>query len=325
MNRREFIAGLGSAAVWPLLARGQQPAMPLVGYLASSKRVTPFVTAFQRGLSELGYVEGKNVAIEYSSAEGQFDRLPALATELIQHRAAVIVAPDGLPAALAAKAATDTIPIVFIVGSDPVAKGLVASLSRPGGNATGMTVLATGLIAKRLAILHRVVPAAMSIALLLNPSNSAFTNVVEDMKAEGQMAARSLGLDLLILNARTEDEIKAALVGLAEQHVGALLVGADPLFRTHNDQIVALTARYAIPTSFESAISTTTGGLMSYGTDLAVIFLANLASTRAVFSGVRNRPTCRCYNQPSSSSSTSRPPRRSASKFRATCSLSPTR
>jgi putative tryptophan/tyrosine transport system substrate-binding protein len=224
--------------------------------------VSPFVTAFHRGLSEFGYVDGTNVTIEYRSAEGQFDRLPTLAADFVQRRVAVIVAPDGLLAARAAKAATDTIPVVFIVGNDPVASGLVASLARPSGNVTGLTVLAIGLTAKRLEHLHQLVPAAISIALLVNPP-------AEDQKAEGQMAARALGVDLLILNARSKDEIEAAFVSLAKQRVGALLVGANPLFRTQNDQIVALAARYAIPTSYESTLSTTVGGLMSYGTDLA--------------------------------------------------------
>jgi putative tryptophan/tyrosine transport system substrate-binding protein len=272
VQRRNFIKAIVSATAWPLVGSAQQQAaVPVVGYLASTTRVGPFVTAFQRGLSERGYVEGKNVTIEYYSAEGQFDRLPALAADLVRRRVAVIVAPDGLPAALAAKAATDTIPIVFIIGSDPVANGLVASLSRPGGNVTGMTVLATGMIAKRLEILHLLVPTAKSMALLLNPANPAFGGMLEGMSAEGRRAARELGVDLTIFNARNYDEIEAAFANIGEQRIGALLVGADPLFRTHNDQIIGLAARYAIPAGYESTISTKRGGLVSYGTDLADI------------------------------------------------------
>ena len=266
MRRREFVAGFcGVAAIWPLVAQAQQPPARVVGYLASSRQVEPFVTAFRRGLSEFGYVEGVNITIEYRSAEGHFERLPALAAELVQRHVAAIVAPDGTPSALAAKAATGTIPIVFGVGKDPVASGLVASLGRPGGNVTGLLVLAVGLIAKRLELLYRLVPTATSIALLINPAGAA----AEGAKAEAQVAARGLGVDLLILNASSKDEIEAAFVSLAQQRVGALLVGADPVFRTQNDQIVALAARYAIPAGYEDTLSTTVGGLMSYGTDLA--------------------------------------------------------
>ena len=190
MRRREFVAGLGGvAATWPLVVEAQQPAMPVAGYLASTI-VSPFVTAFRRSLSEFGYVEGRSVTIEYRSAEGQLDRLPALAADLVQRPVAVIVAPDGEPAALAAKATTDTTPIVFIVGGDPVATGLVASLARPAGNATGLSVFAIGLVAKRLELLYRLVPAAISIALLVNPAS---TGGAERQKAEAQTAARALG------------------------------------------------------------------------------------------------------------------------------------
>jgi putative ABC transport system substrate-binding protein len=266
MRRREFITLLGGAAAsWPLAAGAQRPATPVVGYLASSMLVSPFVTAFRRGLGEFGYVEGTNVTIEYRSADGQLDRLPALAADLVQRRVAVIVAPDGAAAALAAKATTDTIPIVFIVGNDPVASGLVASLARPGGNITGITVLATGLIAKRLELLHELLPAAISISVLANSGNPAY----EALLTEGQTAARALGVNLLVLNARSKDEIEAAFASLAKQHVDALLVSADPLFRTQDELIVSLAARYAIPTGYESNISPTAGGLMSYGTDLS--------------------------------------------------------
>jgi putative tryptophan/tyrosine transport system substrate-binding protein len=188
--------------------------VPVIGYLASSMLVTPFATAFRRGLSEFGYVEDKNVTIEYQSADGQFDRLPALVADFVHRRVAVLVAPDGLSAALAAKAATDAIPILFIVGSDPVSSGLVASLARPGGNATGLTVLASGLIGKRLELLHRLLPAANSIALLVNPANT--NSVAQSQKAEGQISARALGVDLLILEAHRKDEIQTAIANLAK-------------------------------------------------------------------------------------------------------------
>jgi putative ABC transport system substrate-binding protein len=242
--------------------------MPVIGFLTSTKPISSFVTAFRRGLSEFGYVEGTNVTIDYRSAEGQ--PFPALAADLVQRRVAVIVAPDGTGGALAANAATNTIPIVFATGLDPVAYGLVASLARPGGNVTGLYVLTVGLIAKRLQLLHQLVPAATPIALLVNvnPSNLALSSA---QPAEGQTAARALGVDLLILNARSKDEIEAAFASLAQQRVGALLVGPHPLFRTQNEQIVALAARYAVPTSYESTIFTKVGGLMSYGTDDADI------------------------------------------------------
>jgi putative tryptophan/tyrosine transport system substrate-binding protein len=268
MRRREFVSLLGGAAAsWPIGALAQRQTVPLVGYLASSQLVDPFVTAFKKGLSEFGYVEGKSVNIEYRSADGQRDRLPSLAKELVQRQAAVIVAPDGEPGAVAAKAATDTIPIVFIIAGDPVAIGLVASLARPGGNATGLSVIATNLLAKRLELLRRLLPAATSIALLLNPTS----RWAESEKAEAQTAAQALGLDLPIVSARSKDEIETAFADLAKQHVGALLVSASPIFRSQNDQIVALAARYAIPTSYESTLSTAVGGLMSYGTDLAEV------------------------------------------------------
>lgn len=316
MRRREFVAGVcGVAATWPLVARAQQPPAPVVGYLASSTPVSSFVTAFQRGLSEFGYVEGANLTIEYRSAEGQFDRLPAFAVELVQRHVAVIVASDGTPAALAAKAATNTIPIVFVVGQDPVASGLVASLARPGGNVTGLAVLAVGLNAKRFELLYRFVPTATSIALLINPADAAS----EGAKAEAQVAARGLRVELLILNARSKDEIEAAFVRLAQQRVGALLVGADPIFRTQNDQIVALAARYAIPTSYESMLSTTVGGLMSYGTDLVETSRMLGVYAGRILRGVK--PSDLPVMQPTKfvSSSISKPPRHSASRFRPSC------
>jgi putative ABC transport system substrate-binding protein len=258
MRRRDFVTLVGGAAAsWQLAARAQQPAMPVIGFLTITKPITSFVTGFRRGLNEFGYVDGTNVTIDYRSAEGQPDRLPALAADLVQRPVAVIVEPDGyvLRSLLAG-----TIPIVFATGLDPVATGLVASFPRPGGNVTGLYVLTVGLIAKRLELLHQLVPAAMSIALLVHPGSTA-------QLGEGQTAARALGVDLMILNARSKDEIEAAFVSLTKQRVGALLVSAHPLFRTQSEQIVALAARYAVPTSYESTVFTKVGGLMSYGPD----------------------------------------------------------
>jgi len=280
MRRREFIAGLGGTAAWPIVARAQQPAIPMIGYLASSKAVGPFVTAFRQGLREFGYIEGTNVTVDYRSADGLPDRLPALAADLVRQRVAVIVAPDGEAAARAAKVATDTIPIVFVVGSDPVASRLVASLARPGGNVTGLTVLAIGLLAKRLELLHQLVPAASAIALLVNPDGLP-------QKPEAQTAARSLGVELLVVEARGKDEIEAAFASLAKEHVGALVVSAHPVFRSLNDQIVALAARYAIPTSYESTLSTAAGGLMSYGMDLAEVSRQLGVYTGRILRGVK--------------------------------------
>jgi putative ABC transport system substrate-binding protein len=220
------------------------------------------MTAFHQGLSQLGFVEGANVDIDYRSAEGQPGRLSALAEDLVQHRVAVIVTPDSSAPALAAKAATNIIPIVFATGVDPVARGLVASLARPGGNVTGLYVLTVGLISKRVELLHRVIPTATSIALL-----QAYKAPGGSQEEEGETAARALGLNPVVLYALNKDEIEPAIASLTTQRVGALLVGAHPLFRTHKDQIVALAARHAIPAGYESTIFTTAGGLTSYGPD----------------------------------------------------------
>jgi putative tryptophan/tyrosine transport system substrate-binding protein len=266
MRRREFIAGLGGAVAWPLTARAQQR-MPVIGYLVHGQTSGPtsgFLAAFRKGLSEIGYVEGINVVIEYRETEGRNELLPSLAADLVQRRVAVIVVPGSTPATLATKAATATIPIVFFVGIDPVGSGLVASLARPGGNITGISNLATGLVAKRLELLHKLVPAATSIALLVNPTNPLGA---EAMLTEGQTAARALGVNLLVLNARNQDEIEAAFANLIEQRAGALLVGADALFS--GGSVIALAARYAVATSYEFRGFAEAGALMSYGMDLA--------------------------------------------------------
>jgi putative ABC transport system substrate-binding protein len=265
VRRREFITLLGgAAAAWPLAVRAQ-PAMPLIGFLnAGSSDVFAHLTrAWRQGLSESGYVEGQNVAIEFRWAEGQYDRLPVLAAELVRRQVTVLFA-GGPPAASAAKAATETIPIVFTTGQDPVKEGLVASLNRPGGNATGINVVAAELETKRLGLLHELVPTAGKIAALLNPKSPNFATQSIDMQA----AARAIGQQIHLLSAGNESEIDAAfaaLATLAQQGVVALAVGADPFFANRREQLVALAARYGIPAIYEWRELAAAGGLISYG------------------------------------------------------------
>jgi putative tryptophan/tyrosine transport system substrate-binding protein len=264
MNRRDFITLLGGAAAWPLAARAQQQALPVIGYLGTE---TPEVwasrlQAFHQGLGETGYVDGRNVAIEYRWAEGQNNRLPALAADLMRSKVAVICAPGSTTAALAAKAVTQTIPIVFMVGTDPVQIGLVTSLNRPGGNLTGIVNLTIEVAAKRFEVLHELVPAATSLALLVNPANRVNA---EALVTETQRAARSLGLDLLVLNASSQTEIEGAFATLVDRRVGGLSIGSDALFIAHSDQIIALADRHKVPTIDQFRDFTTAGGLVSYG------------------------------------------------------------
>jgi putative ABC transport system substrate-binding protein len=267
MKRREFISLLSGVAVtWPFAARAQQSTMPVIGFLSIGWLETrrEFVAAFQQGLAQMGYVDGRNVAIEYRWAEGQNDRLPALVADLVHRQVAVIAILGNTPSALAAKAATQTIPIVFLVGSDPVKIGLVASLARPGANITGVTVLQSDVAAKRLELLRELVPSAKSIALLVNPSNPVFTEVeTNEMQAE----ARVLGVKLLILNASNQNEIDAAFATLVQQRAGALLVGSDSFFLDQRNQLVALATRYAVPAIYAYREIVEIGGLMSYGAD----------------------------------------------------------
>jgi putative ABC transport system substrate-binding protein len=254
-------------AAWPLAARAQQPAVPVIGFLYSESLddvTRDIVAAFQQGLADVGYSDGRNVAFEYRLANSHNDQLPALVLELV-HRPVALIYAIGTPAALAAKAATATIPIVFFNGSDPVRIGLVASLSRPGGNITGISNLGSGLTAKRLQMLHEVVPATTSMAMLVNPANP----VTNYMVTEAQDAAQAIGINLLVVNARSQDEIGTAFSSLLEQGVSALLVSAESLFITQIDKIVELAARYRIPASYEFRVFALAGGLMSYGTDLS--------------------------------------------------------
>src|SRR6266852_955087 len=248
MRRREFIAGLGvaGAAAWPGAAWAQRPAVPVIGFLQAQSRVAVSgpLAAFHRGLAETGYVEGQNVAIEYHWAEGHVDRAVALTGELVRNRYALIVVLGSTPGALALKAATQTIPIVFLIGPDPVAAGVVTSLNRPGGNLTGVTVSNVEVIAKRLELLHELAPAATTIAFLVNPTNSAAT---EAETRELHAAARVLGLGLLPLNASTPREIEAAFETLVQQRAGALLVSGESFFSAQSDQLIALAARHAVP------------------------------------------------------------------------------
>jgi putative tryptophan/tyrosine transport system substrate-binding protein len=263
MRRRKFITLLGGAAAWPLTARAQQPAMPIVGFVNGGSSVVSWSNAFRNGLNETGYIEGQNVTVEYHWLEGQFDRLPSVMADLVRRQVAVIATPVGTYASQAAKAATTTIPIVFGVGEDPVKLGLVASLARPGGNATGVNVLVNELLAKRLGLLHDLAPKAVRIAVLHNPDNPASAEGIRDI-TEG---ARALGLQIVILNARTSREVEAALANLVRDRADALFVDADVFFTTQAAQIATLAAHYRIPAAYTNRAFPEVGGLMSYGPD----------------------------------------------------------
>ena len=265
LRRREFVTLLGGAAAWPLAVRAQQPAVPVIGFLDGQSPDRHLMTAFRRALKDAGYVEGRNVAIEYRSADGRTDRLLTLAGDLVDRRVAVIVATGGTAAALAAYAATTTIPIVFASGADPVTSGLVISLNRPGGNATGVYVFQQVLEGKRLGLLRELVPAAALIAVLLNPTNANFQTQLTGV----QEAARAAGQQLNILSASSERDIDTAFATMTESRAGALLVGSDPFFNSRLDQIVALAARHGIPAIYEGRDFAMAGGLASYGTSLA--------------------------------------------------------
>jgi putative tryptophan/tyrosine transport system substrate-binding protein len=268
MRRREFITLLGGAVAWPLVARAQQPAMPVIGFLDGQSFDLHLMTAFRQALKDAGYIEGRNVALYFRSANGQTDRLVTLAGDIVGRRVAVIVTAGGGAAALAAYAATTTIPIVFVSGVDPVASGLVMSLNRPGSNATGVYIFQQVLEGKRLELLHGLVPAAALIAVLLNPTNANFQTQLRGV----QDAARALGQQVSILSASTERDIDVAFATVTKSGVRALLVGSDPFFNSERDQVVALAARHAIPAIFEGREFATAGGLASYGANLADVY-----------------------------------------------------
>jgi putative ABC transport system substrate-binding protein len=268
MRRREFIAGLGGAAAWPVVARGQQPALPVIGFLSHASPgafpVTAYLAAFRQGLRESGFVEAQNVAVEYHWAEDQFDRLPALASDLVRRQVAVIVA-AGTPALWAAKAGTTTIPIIFTTVVDPVEAGLVASLNRPGGNLTGWTILNIELVPKQLELLHELVPTASANALLVNAGNPV---LAEPTTKNVQAAARTLGLQLYVLNASTDQEIDAAFATLVRLRTGGLVIGPDNFFNSRMEQLAALALRHQIPAIYQYREFVAAGGVMSYGGNL---------------------------------------------------------
>ncbi len=285
MKRRHFTSLAGAALAWPLAASAQAPALPVIGFLNSGSP-GPFahlVAAFREGLAEMGYVEGRSVAIEYRWAEGRYDRLPELAGDLVRRPVDVLVATGGENSALAAKAATSSLPVVFAIGGHPVDLGLVASLNRPGGNLTGLTQYTGPLESKRLGLLHELVPAARTIAALLNPN---FANAVAQRK-DIEEGARRLGVQLVTLTATTEAEFEPLFATLARRRVDALLVGSDPFFNTRRDRLVALAARYKVLAIYEFREFTAAGGLMSYGADLAEGYRQIGAYTGRILQGAK--------------------------------------
>jgi putative ABC transport system substrate-binding protein len=269
MKRREFITLLGGAVAWPLAARAQQPAMPVVGFLNSlspNNLAQLTLENFLQGLKEAGFVDGQNVTIEYRWAEGHYDRLPALAADLVHRQVAVIAATGGEPSPQVVKAATGTIPIVFMANGDPVAAGLVASLNQPGGNATGVTIFGMMAVGKRLELLRQLIPKPGIIAYLTNPNNP--NREIDNV----QTAARSLGQQILVLNANSDRDFDTAFVTIAQQQVVALLVASDPLFFDRREQLVALAAEQAIPTIYYLRAFSQAGGLLSYGNSLTDMY-----------------------------------------------------
>jgi putative ABC transport system substrate-binding protein len=267
LQRREFITLLGTAVAWPLAARAQQPSTPVIGFLnaAPAQGYKRQVAAFQKGLAEAGYVAGRNVTIEYRWGDGHSDRMPALAAELVRLRPAVIAA-TGTAAALAAKAATSTIPIVFETGFDPVRSGLVTSLNRPGGNVTGATQTNIDVTSKRLELLHEVLPNAKLIGVLVNPTDPV---IAEATVTETQAAARTFGVELHVLNAGSSADFNGAFESLAQRRIGGLVIAGGALFVAHSEQLAAMAARYAVAAAFQGREFAAAGGLMAYGSDFA--------------------------------------------------------
>jgi ABC-type uncharacterized transport system substrate-binding protein len=283
-TKRRFMSLLGATAMWPLAAWAQQAATPVVGFVNAGSSDAPLAAAFRKGLNEAGYFEGQNVTVEYHWLEGQFARLPALIADLVRRRVAVIATPAGDFASLAAKAATTTTPIVFGVSDDPVKLGLVASLARPGGNLTGINFFATEYAAKRLALLHELVPKAARIAVLVNPANVPATESTLRILPE---AARAIGLQIQVLNASTTSEIEAAFATLVRDRADALYVAGDVFFTSRRVQFATLAASYRIPASYPSREAVEAGGLMGYATDRADMFRQVGAYTGQILKGAK--------------------------------------
>ena len=269
MKRGEFITLLGGAAAWPFAARAQQATMPVIGFVNPGSPDAPLVAGFRKGLNEAGYVESQNVTVEYYWLEGKYDRLPSVMTDLVRRRVAVIATPGSNPAALAAKAATTTIPIVFGVGADPVKLDLVTSLARPGSNATGINLFVADMSAKRLGLLHDLVPKATRIAVLVNPDN---TSTAEATLREIPEAARAIGLQIQVLNASTSREIEASFVTMVRDRADALFVAADAFLNSRRVQFATLATRHGVPSAYSNRAVVEAGGLMSYGTDTLDMF-----------------------------------------------------
>jgi len=286
MKRREFITLLGgAAAAWPLAARAQQPAMPVVGFMSarSPEESAHLVAAFRRGLGEGGFIEGQNVALEFRWARGQYDRLPALATELVNRGIAVLVAVGGDPSSLAAKQATSTIPIVFGIGGDPVKAGLVESFNRPGGNVTGVTLMTALMEPKRLGLLRELVPGVPQIGILLNPAYPPAAHQLQEL----EQAAHAIGQRIVITRASTDEELDAAFRMLVQQRIGALLVAADPYFDTRRDRIVALAAQHQLPAIYQFREYAVAGGLLSYGVSITDAYRQFGVYTASILKGAK--------------------------------------
>jgi putative ABC transport system substrate-binding protein len=283
VKRRTFITLIGSAAAWPLAARAQQPAMPIVGFVNAGSSDPPLAAAFRKGLNESGYVEGQNVTVDYHWLEGKFDRLPALMADLVRRGVAVIATPAGNYAAQVAKAATTAIPIVFGVGDDPVKLGLVTSLAQPGSNLTGINFFANELSAKRLALLHELVPKAVRIAVLVNPANPASESTLRDILE----AARAIGLQIQVLKASTRSEIEAAFATLVRDRAEALYVAGDVFFTSRRVQLATLAATNRIPASYPSREAVEAGGLMGYDADRAGMYRQVGAYTGQILKGAK--------------------------------------
>jgi putative ABC transport system substrate-binding protein len=322
MRRRDFIKGIvGSAGAWPLAARAQQPAMPVVAFIRGESYEGRYAAAFRKGLDETGYVEGQNVTVEYHWLAAQYDRLPALMADLVRRQGSVIATPGSNVATLSAKAATATIPIVFGVAEDPVKLGLVASLARPGGNTTGINFFGQEVAAKRLRLLHDLVPKAVRVAVLVNPGNAS---TAETTLRDMQEAALTVGLQIQIVNAGTIGEIDAAFVTFAREPPDALFVAPDAFFASRAVQLATLTARDRIPASYSRRDYVTVGGLMSYGADIADMVHQAGVYTGRILKGAM--PADLPVSQSNSSlSSTCKRRERSVSRCRRVCFPSPTR